>query len=354
MTATAGWEDGGEGFAALLAVLDRLAGVEVRVGGGWGVDLLAGQVTRAHHDMDLFVSLDSVGEAVRRLGAAGFAVVDDEAPCRVVLASAADERVDLGGIGYRPDGHGLQADATSGDIEIFPAWGWTERVVADRRVTCLSAEAQRFKHRGYPTRPGDAADLAAMAHIDEPPCFDPTIRPVEVGEADLVEGIEVASDRLLEPFGAWPLPPADSASKAAERARTAATLVAGRPPAGFARLEVVDRHAHLGQLSVLPEYGRLGVGTALVNTACDWARRRGHGLITLTTFADIPFNAPFYRRLGFRPLARHEIGLELRQIVSDEAELEIFGRRITMSRPLIDDDDQPKQPHRRVGKPRRG
>ncbi|MHB8295730.1 MAG: GNAT family N-acetyltransferase [Acidimicrobiales bacterium] len=152
-----------------------------------------------------------------------------------------------------------------------------------------------------------------------------------------MESIETASDRLLKPFGAWPLPPANPAAKAAEQARTAATLVADRPQVGFARLEVVDGHAHLGQLSVLPEYGRLGVGSALVDAACDWAHRGEHRIITLTTFADVPFNAPLYRRLGFRQLTEDEIGPELRQVVSDEADLERFGRRITMGRPLVDE-----------------
>lgn len=180
-------------------------------------------------------------------------------------------------------------------MEIFPAWGWSTQVVAGQPVTCLSAEAQRLKHRGYPARPIDAADLDTIADIDEPARFDPTGRPVEDDEADLVEGTEGASDRLLEPFGAWPLPASHPEAKAAERARTVATLVAGRPQVGFARLEVVDGHPHLGQLSVLAEYGRLGIGTSLVVAACDWARRRSHRLITLTAFADIPFNAPLYR-----------------------------------------------------------
>lgn len=54
----------------------------------------------------------------------------------------------------------------------------------------------------------------------------------------------------------------------------------------------------------------------------------------MTTFADIAFNAPFYRRLGFRQLGEGEIGPELRQVISDEADLERFGRRITMARTL--------------------
>ncbi len=137
------------------------------------------------------------------------------------------------------------------------------------------------------------------------------------------------------------MPASNPAANAAERTRTVATLVAGRPPVSFARLEVVDGHAHLGQLSVMPEYGRLGIGTSLVVAACDWARRRGHGLITLTTFADIPFNTPFYRRLGFRPLATDEVGPEMRQVIANEVDLERFRRRITMGRALADGDRPP-------------
>ncbi len=65
----------------------------------------------------------------------------------------------------------------------------------------------------------------------------------------------------------------------------------------------VFRHnnpAHLEQLSVrLPEHGRRGVGTALVHAACEEARWAGHDSLTLCTYRDVPWNGPFYRRLGF-------------------------------------------------------
>jgi len=92
-------EDTAEAFAPLLRVLHRLAGIDARVGGGWGVDLLAGRVTRVHHDIDCFVAVEALGDALRRLADAGFEVVVDECRCRVVLTSSAGKRVDLGGIG---------------------------------------------------------------------------------------------------------------------------------------------------------------------------------------------------------------------------------------------------------------
>ena len=114
--------------------------------------------------------------------------------------------------------------------------------------------------------------------------------------------------------------------------RTVATLVAGRPPVGMARIELVDGHAHLGQLSVLPEYGRLGIGTDLVQASIEWARERGYDELTLTTFADVPFNAPWYQRLGFRVVPEHDaLGPELAGIVDQERDLTRLGTRVVMS-----------------------
>ena len=44
----------------------------------------------------------------------------------------------------------------------------------------------------------------------------------------------------------------------------------------------------------------------LVLQVCDWAAGNGYASVTLTTFRDVPWNMPFYERLGFRviPLSR--------------------------------------------------
>jgi len=322
----------GTGFGPLLDSLALLEGLDVRLGGGWGIDVLAGRVTRDHHDVDLFVPEGHLADAAERLRPGGFHLVVDESPTRQVLEAPDGRRVDLNGIAYRDGGHAVQTDA-GGDMELFPSWGWTHRTIAGRTVVCLTAEAQRLKHRGYPPRPQDAADLDSIAGIAEPSRFDRTVRRMGTGEDDLIDAIETASDRLLEPFGLWPLPASKPDAKAREHARTFATLVVGRPPVGFARLEQVDSHAHLGQLSVLREYGGLGLGRDLVGASCRLAEERGDGVITLTTFAEVPFNAPWYRRLGFADLSRPLTG-ELAMVMADESDLARYGRRVVMGRPL--------------------
>lgn len=76
---------------------------------------------------------------------------------------------------------------------------------------------------------------------------------------------------------------------------------------GFATTSVIDGAGHLDELSVLPRYGRRGVGTRLVAQVCAWARESSMRAVTLSTFAEIPWNAPFYQRLSFRVLDLGEL-----------------------------------------------
>jgi ketosteroid isomerase-like protein/GNAT superfamily N-acetyltransferase len=71
---------------------------------------------------------------------------------------------------------------------------------------------------------------------------------------------------------------------------------------GFALADLLDGHLHLDEIDVRPAHGRRGVGSALVGAVATAARRMETPAITLTTFRDVPWNAPFYARLGFRVL----------------------------------------------------
>jgi GNAT superfamily N-acetyltransferase len=108
---------------------------------------------------------------------------------------------------------------------------------------------------------------------------------------------------------------------------------------GYARIEVVDGQTHLGQLSVHPDHGRQGIGTALLDAVADWARERGDMGITLTTFRDVPFNAPLYRKRGYVDLPASEWGPELAAAVAAEAAHGLdLAERVVMRR-LVDPAD---------------
>lgn len=89
-------------------------------------------------------------------------------------------------------------------------------------------------------------------------------------------------------------------------------------PIGFALIEWQDGAPHLEELDVHPEHGRRGAGRALVEAVLAWAKARGARAVTLSTFRDVPWNAPFYARLGFAPLPDDAIGPGLRGIVAAE------------------------------------
>ncbi len=103
-------------------------------------------------------------------------------------------------------------------------------------------------------------------------------------------------------------------------------LDADDTPVGFAMARWLDaaghasklRTLHLQEMDVHPEHGRRGLGSALVRHVAEEARRRGSAGVTLTTFADMPWNAPFYQREGFVTLQPGDLSPPLRAILDDE------------------------------------
>ncbi|GGJ85833.1 GCN5 family N-acetyltransferase [Streptomyces camponoticapitis] len=92
----------------------------------------------------------------------------------------------------------------------------------------------------------------------------------------------------------------------------------GRPVA-YLIYDEVDGAAHIEQVSVHPAASGRGVGRALIEHLAVRARSAGLAGLTLTTFADVPWNAPYYARLGFRTLAENELTDGLREIRRAEA-----------------------------------
>jgi GNAT superfamily N-acetyltransferase len=141
--------------------------------------------------------------------------------------------------------------------------------------------------------------------------------------------LEFEADLLFETVGIGPFANSDEED---HLAKAAIVLATGTPAVGFASIEIVDGLAHLWQLSVHPAVARQGHGRALVDATCAWARANGYPAVTLTTFRDVPWNGPFYARLGFEPIRRLTPGL--RAIREHERPLgdDDFGVRIVMRR----------------------
>ena len=91
-------------------------------------------------------------------------------------------------------------------------------------------------------------------------------------------------------------------------------------PIAFAIVRVLDESVHLHELDVHPDYARQGLGRRLIATVADWARAHGATALTLTTFDDVPWNGPYYARLGFRTLDLATISPGLQAVRQGEAE----------------------------------
>lgn len=68
---------------------------------------------------------------------------------------------------------------------------------------------------------------------------------------------------------------------------------------GFCLVTELCGQAHLKEISVASEFAGKGVGKQLLQQALTAAQIRDFTMMTLTTFKDVPFNAPFYKSLGF-------------------------------------------------------
>jgi GNAT superfamily N-acetyltransferase len=155
------------------------------------------------------------------------------------------------------------------------------------------------------------------------------IREATTADLDQIQDVERAADTTYEAlFGEldWGEP-----STGAWRARQPGwVMVAGEPVTGFAHVLLLEREPHLEQLAVHPDHQRRGTGTALVRAALQRAGNEGHRRLTLSTYDAVPWNRPFYERLGFEVVDRP--GPRERALIEKEQEMGLmrYGARVVM------------------------
>jgi GNAT superfamily N-acetyltransferase len=166
------------------------------------------------------------------------------------------------------------------------------------------------------------------------------IEPARSDDLAKLEQVEIAANALFAGRGLAGVGANDATSlEELTHAQAAGLLWVAREPAGepvgFALLEIVDGNAHLEEIDVHPAHGRRGAGRALLDAVVAWAERAGLRAVTLTTFRDVPWNAPFYARAGFHTLAPHELGPGLAGLVRDEGARGLDpAQRVAMRRDL--------------------
>ena len=91
-------------------------------------------------------------------------------------------------------------------------------------------------------------------------------------------------------------------------------------PVGFIVVSVRGSLAYLEEMDVLPAHGRRGIGARLVSAAKEWARDKGFDALILSTFESIPWNVPFYKRLGFAVLPEERWSADMLHLRAEEQE----------------------------------
>lgn len=158
------------------------------------------------------------------------------------------------------------------------------------------------------------------------------VGPAEQDHIPFLPSIERAAARMF-PTGRVPeeqlddaVPDAVLAEAAREGRLWTAFADGGDEPVGFALLGIIEGLAVLAEVDILPDHGRRGIGRELIAHVAEEAEQRGFDWLYLTTFADIPWNASYYERLGFAPLAEGEVPTAVYDLLADEQERGFDGR----------------------------
>src|SRR5512142_618266 len=150
------------------------------------------------------------------------------------------------------------------------------------------------------------------------------IRPPRRRELPVLQEIERAAGQRFREIGMAEIaddpPPSLADLMSFLRAGDAWVIVdAADTPVGYLITDPVDGNVHIEQVSVHPDHAGRGLGRRLLEHCAGRAAVAGVPALTLTTFVDVPWNAPYYRRCGFRIMADHEITPGLRAIRRLEA-----------------------------------
>lgn len=166
------------------------------------------------------------------------------------------------------------------------------------------------------------------------------IRDARPDDLRTLQQIEVAAGELFREVGMAEIADDDPPSLErldGYRAAGLAWVAAGESDSPVAYLigDEVDGNLHIEQVSVLPSHAGHGLGRALIDHADREAARRRLPALTLTTFEQVAWNAPYYARCGFDVIPHERQGAGLREIRAQESRHGLDQwPRVAMIRPV--------------------
>lgn len=217
---------------------------------------------------------------------------------------------------------------TVGQDAELPVLGWPTGL--PRGVKGVTVRLFDDQDVVIPTRFPDrlAAALGVRATPERPPAV---VRPATADDLARLPELDERAGTIFRIAG-YELPEFDETSEH----EILAVFVIDDPAVGYVQLEERDGQAYIHEIAVIPKSMKKGLGSQLLEHACGWAREQGYSSITLTTYADVPWNGPFYARRGFIEIESTALGPELEATRAHEIEvgLDAVGPRIAMRREL--------------------
>jgi len=111
---------------------------------------------------------------------------------------------------------------------------------------------------------------------------------------------------------------------------------AGGTVVGLAIAALLDGEGFLAEISVHPDHAGHRLAARLIVAVEDWAAGQGCRSLRLTTFREVPWNRPYYERLGFTLLDEAAAGPQLRAVRARERArgVDAHGPRVCMVRKI--------------------
>jgi GNAT superfamily N-acetyltransferase len=167
-----------------------------------------------------------------------------------------------------------------------------------------------------------------------------SIRPANVEDIPTIQDIERRAGTAFATIGMDAIanddpPSTDDLTEYIDGGRAWVAADEDDRPVAYVLVDVIENNAHIEQVTVSPDNARQGLGAALIENVDLWSRGLGHDALTLTTFTDVPWNAPYYQSLGFRSVSADQLSEGLRRVRAHEAELGLDRwPRTAMTRPF--------------------
>ncbi len=151
---------------------------------------------------------------------------------------------------------------------------------------------------------------------------DFAIRLARTSDAEAFHLVEEDAAGLLREdpsLSGIPVPPSTSAQsyRAVIKKGQCLTAAIGDEVIGFAAAGRVGRELHLHELSVARQHQGRRIGSTLLRALKIDAANSGVSAITLSTYREIPWNAPFYAKHGFVEVENFEGRSHLAQSLED-------------------------------------